>query len=53
MGDPKLLEKRMEIAIFATPIGLNMYNFMLEETLNMFLKLYENIEHIRLALNKI
>jgi hypothetical protein len=53
MGNPKLLEERIEIAILATPIRLYVNNFMLEKTFNMLLKLYKNIEHIRFALNEI
>jgi hypothetical protein len=51
--DPKLLKESVEIAILATPIRLNMNNFMLEKSFNMGLKLNENIEYIRFALNKI
>jgi hypothetical protein len=51
--DPKLIKKRIEVVIFTPPIGLNMKNFMLKETLNMCLKLNKNIEHIRFPLNKI
>jgi hypothetical protein len=54
MCNPKRLEKRVEVAIFAPPpIRLNMNNLMLEKVLNMLLKLNKNIEHIRFTLNEI
>ena len=53
MSDPKRLEKRVEVAIFTTPIRLDMDNFMLEKAFNMFLKLNKDIKHIRFTLNKI
>jgi hypothetical protein len=51
--DPKFLEKSIEVVILTTPIRLNTNDFGLEETLNMCLKLQENIKHIRFALDKI
>jgi hypothetical protein len=39
MCNPKFLEKGVEVAIFASPIRLNVENFMLDHTLNMSLKL--------------
>jgi hypothetical protein len=52
MRDPKFLEKIGEALILATPIKLNMDDFCFEKTLNMCLKLQENIEHIRFTLDK-
>ena len=53
MSNPKRLEEGVEVAILATPVRLNMNNFMLEKTFNMFLKLNDNIKRIRFTLNKI
>ena len=53
MRDPKLLKERIEVAILASPIRLYMNNFMLEKTLNMRLKLQENIKHITFTLKQI
>jgi hypothetical protein len=53
MRNPKLLKERVEVAILAPPIRLNMNYFVLEKTFNMRLKLSENTKHIRFALNKI
>ena len=53
MRDPKLIKERVEVAILAPPIGLDMNNLMLEKTFDMLLKLNKDIKHIRLTLNKI
>jgi hypothetical protein len=47
--NPKLIKERVEVAVFTPPVGLNMKYFVLKETLNMRLKLNENIKHIRFA----
>jgi hypothetical protein len=43
----------MEVVILTTPITLNTNDFCFEKTLNLCLKLQENIEHIRFTLDKI
>ena len=53
MSYPKRLKERVEVAILAPPIRLDMNNFVLEKTFNMFLKLNKNIKHIRFAFNKV
>ena len=53
MSDPKRLKEGVEVAILATPVRLNMNNFVLEKAFNMFLKLNKNVKHIRFTFDKI
>jgi hypothetical protein len=45
MISPKVLKEGVEVAIFASPIQLNMDKFVLEKTFNMFFKLNKDTCH--------
>jgi hypothetical protein len=49
----KFLKEGTKIPILTTPIRLNMNNFVIQQTLNMCLKLHEDMKHIRFALNQV
>ena len=53
VSDPKRLKEEVEVAILATPVRLNMNNFVLEKAFNMFLELNKNVKHIRFTFDKI
>ena len=53
MRDAYVLEENVKFNVLATPIRLNMFNFMVKKSFNMGLKLQEDIEDITLTFNEI
>jgi hypothetical protein len=49
MRNPKFAKEGVEVAIFTTPIRLNMNNFVAKESLDMKLELHKHIKHISFA----
>jgi hypothetical protein len=53
MRNAKAIKERMEFFILPTPISLNMQDFAIKKTLNMFLKLSKDSKNFRLMLEQI
>jgi hypothetical protein len=53
MHNTKVREEFVELNVLATPIRLNMYNFMIQKTLNMPLELKEHLKYIRFLFEEI
>ena len=51
--DANLLEKRVKLLIFTTPVGLHSDNFCVERTLNKLLKIKKDLKNIRSIFKKI
>jgi hypothetical protein len=46
MRDANITEEFVQVNILATPVSLNMNNFVAKETFNMLLELNENLKDI-------